>query len=167
MKNVIPFPYQDQIVRFNVDGWINATDIAKRFGKRIDHWLDNAETQRYMESLARHLNTPDSGYLIKTQRGRSGGTWLHPKMGVAFARWVDVDFGVWADMQIDALLRGDLNAMQRYEQACQQLDSQIAKGSMAGRELANHRWQKPLLEARADYWREQLQMSLPLISNQA
>lgn len=167
MKNVIPFPYQDQVVRFNVDGWINATDIAKRYGKRPVDWLKQDETREYLSALGEAFNC-DPESLLKTQRGRHhGGTWLHPKLGVRFAQWLDVRFAVWCDLQVDALLRGDLNAMQRYEQACQQLDSQIAKGSMAGRELANHRWQKPLLEARADYWREQLQMSLPLLSNQA
>lgn len=30
MSNVIPFRYQGQPVRFNTDGWINATDIAER-----------------------------------------------------------------------------------------------------------------------------------------
>src|SRR5690606_23245522 len=57
MSNVIPFNYQGQPVRFNSDGWINATEIAKRHGKRLDVWLKTAETQAYLESLARHLNT--------------------------------------------------------------------------------------------------------------
>ncbi|TYR46618.1 KilA-N domain-containing protein, partial [Escherichia coli] len=30
---------------------INATDIAKRFGKRLDHWLSNAETLEYVRAL--------------------------------------------------------------------------------------------------------------------
>lgn len=162
MQNIIPFPYQGQPVRFNADGWINATEIAKRHGKRLDFWLRNADTKQYMAALSRHLNTSDCRDLIRTQRGRGGGSWLHPKLAVAFARWIDVDFGVWADMQIDALLRGDVGVRQRYEEACKALDNQNARGSMAGRELARHRWDKPPLEARADYWRDQLQMTLAL-----
>lgn len=165
MKNVIPFPYQDKVVRFNVDGWINATDIAKKNGKLPNEWLRLPETKRYIDALAKALNAGESRNLIQTSRGRSGGTWLHPKLAVVFARWIDAEFAVWCDLQIDALLRGELSIVQRYEQACKQLDDQIAKGSMAGRELANHRWQKSLLEARADYWREQLQMTLPAIEN--
>ncbi|MCG7598867.1 KilA-N domain-containing protein [Halomonas sp. McH1-25] len=162
MQNVVPFPYQGQTVRFNTDGWINATEIAKRYGKRLDRWLRTDETQEYIAALARHLNTPEKGDLIRTQRGRGGGTWLHPKLGVAFTRWIDVDFGVWADMQIDALLRGEVGVRQRYEEACQALDDQNERGSMAGRELASHRWSKPPLEARVEYWRDQLQMTLAL-----
>ena len=113
---IVPFDYQGQAVRFNADGWINATEIAERFGKRLDHWLDNAETLDYVRALdeLQHpdnessaiSNTRKSGYL-KTRRGNTGGTWLHPKLAVAFARWCNAKFAVWCDLQIDALLRGE------------------------------------------------------------
>ena len=160
MRNVVPFDYQGQSVRFNTDGWINATDIAKRHGKRLDHWLENTETQRYMESLARHLNTPDSGYLIRAKRGRGGGTWLHPKLAVAFARWIDVDFGVWADMLIDDIVHGRATLRQQLDDACRALDDQKQRGSMAGSELARHRWVKPPLEQRVAYLLDQMQLKL-------
>lgn len=41
---------------------------------------------------------------IKAKRGNTGGTWFHPKLAVAFARWCDVDFAVWCDEQITELL---------------------------------------------------------------
>ena len=160
MRNVVPFDYQGKSVRFSTDGWINATDIAKRHGKRLDHWLENTETQRYMESLARHLNTPDSGYLIRAKRGRGGGTWLHPKLAVAFARWIDVDFGVWADMLIDDIVHGRATLRQQLDDACRALDDQDQRGSMAGSELARHRWVKPPLEQRVAYLRDQMQLKL-------
>lgn len=48
---------------------------------------------------------------MRTQRGgRSPGTWLHPKMAVAFARWLSDDFGVWCDLQIDAIIRNAIRA---------------------------------------------------------
>lgn len=46
---------------------------------------------------------------VKTHAGspaNGGGTWLHSKLAVVFARWLDVHFAVWCDQQIDALLRG-------------------------------------------------------------
>ncbi|WP_299231698.1 KilA-N domain-containing protein [uncultured Halomonas sp.] len=160
MSNVIPFDYQGQSVRFDKDGWISATDIAKRHGKRLSHWLENDETQLYMASLARHLNIRDSGYLIRAYRGRGGGTWLHPKLAVAFARWIDVDFGVWADMLIDDIVHGRATVRQQFDQACRDLDDQNQRGSLAGSELARHRWVKPSLEQRVAYFRDQLQLRL-------
>lgn len=109
---IIPFDYEGQPVRFNVDGWLHATEIAERFGKRANDWSSLPSTASYIEALARNLNTGKSGIssaldFIKTKRGKNGGTWLHPKLAVAFARWLSDDFAVWCDMQIDALLRGD------------------------------------------------------------
>lgn len=162
MSGVIPFNYQGQPVRFNTAGWINAADAATQFGKRVDHWLANAETKQYIEALAEALNTRDSGDLICTRRGRGGGTWLHPKLAVAFARWLDVKFAVWCDLHIDALLRGELNERQQFERACKALDDARKVASLGGKELAVWRWRKPGLEYQVDHWRHQLQLTLGL-----
>ncbi|MBW5801191.1 KilA-N domain-containing protein [Halomonas elongata] len=162
MSNIIPFPYQGQAVRFSADGWINATDIAKRFGKRPVDWLKQDDTREYLAILGEMLNC-DPESLLKTRRGRhQGGTWLHPKLGVRFAQWLDMRFAVWCDMQIDALLRGKPDAWRHLEIAEKRLEEQSQRGSNAGRELARHRWKKPPMVAEVEYWRDQLQMTLAL-----
>lgn len=161
-SNVIPFHYQGQAVRFNSEGWINATDVAKRYGKKPAEWLRLPESVKYMDALARHLNVGESHLLVRSAKGRSGGTWLHPKLAVSFARWLDVDFAVWCDLHIDALLRGELDEKQKFDRACKALQDQNERGSFAGRELAKHRWNKPPLEAEVEHWRSQLQMTLGL-----
>ncbi|MFD2980486.1 KilA-N domain-containing protein, partial [Klebsiella pneumoniae] len=65
-NNVIPFHYQGQAVRFNSEGWINATDVAKRFGKRPVDWLKQDETKQYMGVLAEALNC-DPESLLETR----------------------------------------------------------------------------------------------------
>ena len=105
-NNVICLEYKGFEVGFSGDGWFNATIAAERFGKCVDHWLKSQETKEYIEALSSHLNTPKRGDLIQTKRGKNGGTWLHPKLAVAFARWLSPDFSVWCDCQIDALIRG-------------------------------------------------------------
>lgn len=162
MNNVIPFHYQGKAVRFNSDGWINAGDAAGQFGKRVDHWLANAETKQYINALAEALNTRDSGDLILSRRGRGGGTWLHPKLAVAFARWLDVKFAVWCDLHIDALLRGELNEKQQFDRACRLYSDAKEVASLSGRQLARWRIAKPSLEHQVEYWRDQLQMTLGL-----
>lgn len=86
MTNVIPLKYHAQTVRFSTDGWINATELAKSYGRRLDFWLKTEETQAYLESIGRYLNTSSRRDLIQTRRGKGGGTWLHPKLAVVFAR---------------------------------------------------------------------------------
>lgn len=161
-SNVIPFHYQGQAVRFNSECWINATDVAKRFGKRPVDWLKQDETRQYMGVLAEALNC-DPESLLETRRGRyQSGTWLHPKLGVAFARWLDLKFAVWADLHIDALLRGELNEKQQFDRACRALDDAKAVASLSGRELARWRNKKSGLEHQVEYWRDQLQLTLGL-----
>lgn len=101
---IIPFDYEGQAVRFNSDGWINATEAAARFGKLPHEWMRLPETVAYLEAMAKYGKIPQ---LVRSRRGRNGGTWLHPKLAVAFARWLSVDFAVWCDEHIDALLRGE------------------------------------------------------------
>ncbi|PSJ79956.1 hypothetical protein C7N83_09155 [Neisseria iguanae] len=35
-----------------------------------------------------------------------GGTWLHPKLAIDFARWLNPHFAVWCDEQIEKILSG-------------------------------------------------------------
>lgn len=106
VSRALVLEYEGQPVQFSVDGWINATQVAARFGKHLDDWLRLADTKKYMCSLARALNTADVREFMRTRRGRKGYTLLHPKLGVALARWCDTDFAVWCDLQIDRILRG-------------------------------------------------------------
>lgn len=170
MNNVIPIHYDGRPVRFNSDGWLHASKIAERFGKRLDHWLDNAGTLEYIQALDEVISGRESeivhprksGY-VKTSRARidrGGGTWLHPKLAVAFARWCNAKFSVWCDLHIDALLRGELSEKQRFDQACKRLDDGKKVASQNGRGLAIWKRQKPPLEREVEYRREQLQMIL-------
>lgn len=167
MQNVIPFEYQGHLVHFSTEGWINATNIAKRFGKRPAKWLELPSTKSYMAALAKALGKTDvrkSDFgLVRAQKGGTQqGTWLHPKLAVSFARWLDDDFAVWCDLHIDSLLREELSAQQHYDLAVIALEKQKERGSLAGRELAMHRYRKPPLQQRARFWKEYLQMPLPL-----
>lgn len=168
MSNVIPFRYQGQPVRFNTDGWINATEAAKRFSKKPSHWLELPSTKSYMAALARHLGGSfDAGKsdikLVETSRVRGkAGTWLHPKLAVAFARWLSDDFAVWCDLHIDALVRGELTEKQQFDRACKTLAAGQQLASLSGKQLAEWRWNKPGLEREVEHWRAQLQMTLAL-----
>ena len=105
MAALITRDYAGMALSFQDDGWFNATQAAERFGRRVDHWRENQDTKDYIAALCEVTNTPFSGYL-KTKRGGGGGTWLHPKLAVHFARWLDPKFAVWCDAQIDNLVRG-------------------------------------------------------------
>lgn len=106
-KEIIVARYCDTDIFFMEDGWFDATEAAKKFGKRVDVWLKTQETQDYVFALLKSFNTTKKHHLIRTKLGRGGGTWLHPKLAIIFARWLSPDFAVWCDIHIDNILRGD------------------------------------------------------------
>ncbi|WEX16255.1 KilA-N domain-containing protein [Pseudomonas sp. G11] len=168
MNNVIRLDFEGQLVRFNTDGWINATEVAKRFGKKPVEWLRLPATERYIAALAKAMHLGGKvglshfGLVVTERGGKAAGTWLHPKLGVRFAQWLDDDFAVWCDTQIDALLRGFPSAMGRFNHACKRLDDRQSQASASGRDLAEWKREKPGLIAEVERGRNQLQMILAL-----
>ncbi|MDR6419894.1 hypothetical protein J2801_002145 [Paraburkholderia phenoliruptrix] len=108
---VIATDYNGIAVSFTGDGWFNATAAAARFGKRPVDWLRLPETKRYIAALADARGISEKTALISAKR--NSGTWMHPKLAVRFAQWLDVDFAVWCDEQIDHILRGGLSVWQK------------------------------------------------------
>ena len=103
-------------VLFNGDAFLNATAIAKAFNKRAQHYLDSDRTKEYIEALVEHLNQKskavktafDEKQVVIVKSGapeNGGGTWLHPKLAIDFARWLNPKFAVWCDEQIEHLLK--------------------------------------------------------------
>lgn len=140
MSNIIKYEFREQLYSFNLDGWFNATEAAARFGKEPFDWLVRRDTVEYIVALAAHhgnsgfvqeLNkikdldgksaksrrqlyalVKRTG-LVRTRGGapeNGGGTWMHPKLAVPFSRWLNVDFSIWCDEQIDAIIRNGVRA---------------------------------------------------------
>lgn len=107
--SLVPKVYQGHTITYQEDGWFNATEAAAKFGKRPVDWLRLPDTDSYIGALCRQLRSEKISLLkvIRGGRNHSDGTWLHPKLAVPFARWLDDDFAVWCDMQIDNLIRGN------------------------------------------------------------
>lgn len=168
MNNVIQLSYEGSPVRLRADGWVNATDAAARFGKAPNEWLRLSSTREYLEKLAIRMVESNAGKsritLLTTRRGNSAGsgTWLHPKLAVKFACWLSVDFEIWANEQIDSLLRGTQPAMETFNRACKRYDDDEAVASEHGRGLARWKRQKPLLLSEVERGRNLLQMTLGL-----
>ena len=101
-------------VSFQNNGYLNATSIATQFNKRVGNYLRNERTQEYITALAESLSRTQKSVLNEKQLvivkngGIGNGTWLHPKLAVDFARWLDPRFAVWCDEQIEQIISGSL-----------------------------------------------------------
>jgi hypothetical protein len=98
--------FGEMSVLFQVDGFINATAIAKQFNKQPKDYLKSERTQEYIESIRRILLLEQNQVVIVKNGSveNGGGTWLHPKLAIDFARWLSSDFAVWCDLQIEKIL---------------------------------------------------------------
>lgn len=100
--------YEGMRVTFDDAGWFNATSAAKRFGKKPAEWLRLAETKKYVAALIRKGKVGEA-HFARTVRGGSvgaSGTWLHPRLAIRYAQWLDEDFAIWCDEQIERILKG-------------------------------------------------------------
>ena len=53
-KSIVNADYQGMTVSFGEDGWFNATEAAKHFGKKVVEWLRLPSTEEYIEALRRN-----------------------------------------------------------------------------------------------------------------
>lgn len=111
--------YHGMPVLFQPDGFINATQVAKHFGKRVGKFLETEAAKRKIIQVS-EKRTLDVKQIVITTYGKpenGGGTWLHPKLAVPFAMWCDDDFAWWAEEQIEKLLRGEIPGQKKSIQA--------------------------------------------------
>ena len=116
-----------KILKCRDDVYINATQVAKKFKeKRNSNWgatpqlefekrqyhlkdyLRLEPTKRYQKALERFLARTNSPQLkhgvIYRRAGRYGGTWLHRKMFLNFARWLSPEFEIACDQIIEQVI---------------------------------------------------------------
>lgn len=107
--------FQNFPVSFRADGYLNATEIAQSFGKVAKDYLKTERTQEYIAALIEFLSDGNKilsqSDLVIIKKGNSKnftqGTWLHPKLAIDFARWLNPKFAVWCDMQIEKILHSN------------------------------------------------------------
>ena len=97
--------FQGTGIVFTADGWLNATASAQVLNKAgLENFLRSASYLEYAEIVAA-ANSVNSTELKRTRQGNGGGTFLHPKMAVVFARWISPAFAYWCDERVAELLR--------------------------------------------------------------
>lgn len=117
-----------KILKCRDDVYINATPIAKKFNSGVTHelkpknrkynirdYLKLDQTVRYIEALEHFLNRADSPQLesktvlakhdlVYKKTGRYGGTWLHRKLFLNFARWLSPEFEIICDQILEQVI---------------------------------------------------------------
>lgn len=109
---VVQFIYKNQSIDFMFNNellMVNATQMAKMFGKRLDVFLKSDHAKAFIQELQRNTfidkDKPLQLNEIMLKRG-SKGTWMHRILALKFAAWLDTEFELWVFSTINKLMIG-------------------------------------------------------------
>lgn len=129
-REAIIFNYQDKFpITFKTDGgktMINATQMARSFGKLPAEWLRLAATQEFREALVRRGDSISLGSQIMTTRGNTGATWIEESLAMEFARWLSPDFSAWCNSRIEELVTKGYASMPIHRNRCSSFSEAVS-----------------------------------------
>lgn len=110
----LEFIYQDTQIAFVLGNdknvMVNATEMAKAFGKRTSDFLQNQSTIEFIKQVELTLKSVNSDLKMYENRGQSG-MYFERRLALKFAAWLDVEFEVWIYNVIDDILFGSAKAV--------------------------------------------------------
>lgn len=122
MNNLVVREYLGSRIEFKViNGMVyaNANSMANGFGgsDKIKNWKVSPKTKEYAKALVNvgkiklgenHLVKNEDfniNNIFVSEEGRNGGTWIPEKMILNFAKYLNIEFEIWCDEQIETLIR--------------------------------------------------------------
>jgi phage antirepressor YoqD-like protein len=141
---------------------INATEMAKPFGKLAKDWLSNKSTKEFLSTLSAVRTIPLTD-LVEIKQGGNGeqGTWMHEDVAMEFARWLSPAFAIWCNDRIKELLQYGMTATQpTLEQMINNPDLVISLAT----QLKNEREEKQRIEQQNALQEEQLRQAAPKVN---
>lgn len=112
MKNEI-FNYNGNPITFQIGEatMVNATEMAKPFGKQPSDWTKTKSSQEFIDSLSIVRNILRTDLMRVVQGGSMQGTWMHEDVAIEFARWLSPAFGIWCNDRIKEILKYGITAI--------------------------------------------------------
>lgn len=154
-KGIKIFQYNNYPVTFNTGEttMINATEMAKPFGKLAKDWLSNKSTKKFLSTLSAVRTIPLTG-LVEIKQGGNGeqGTWMHEDVALEFARWLSPEFAIWCNDRIKELLlngKVELNQSPSYT-----IEDPIVRAEAWIQEQKKMQEEKKLLQLESDMWKK-------------
>lgn len=108
------FDYEGTPISFanGQDVMVNASQMARKFGKKTTDWLRLKATKDFLAELEATRATDQDGdsrlALVQVFHGGKKdehGTWMHEDVALEFARWLSPKFAIWCNARIKELVR--------------------------------------------------------------
>jgi hypothetical protein len=102
--------------------------MCKANGKKLSHYLALKSTKQYITALENNFRNdadiPVSIAVVEVEGyGDIQGTWGHIEVAMDLAKWVDVEFRIWANRVLVKVVQGDFKALTpEAEQALKKLN---------------------------------------------
>ena len=88
---------------------VNATEMAKCFGKLVKDFLSNDKTKEFITACLKPENAQRLGINAETDivvSRQNTGTYMNRMLALKFAAWLSPDFEVWVFSTIEQILFG-------------------------------------------------------------
>lgn len=88
---------------------INATEMAKVYGKQVNEFMSNQGTQEFVKEALKNGNSRFLGIEKETDlffSRQNVGTFMHRVLALKFAAWLNPAFELWVYSTIERLLFG-------------------------------------------------------------
>ena len=166
-NSIVTFSYEGTPVSFSKgEGvMVNATEMAKPFGKKAVDFLKSQSTKDFVQELTKVRNITLADLVKIIKGGNNPGTWMHEDVALEFARWLSPKFAIWCNDRIKQLLTQGvatvadddaalLHAMQILQR---RIDDKTQRLQMAESQLVEQQRTIQSLAPMADYTRQVLQ----------
>ena len=110
MANLLSYAYEGSEVTFSngENVMVNATQMAKAFGKTCKDWLRTEQAQRIIDAMTERQKCHSSD-LVQVTYGDDGGTWMHEDVALVFAQWLSPEFYLWCNDRIKELIKNGVS----------------------------------------------------------
>ena len=116
MDTLLKYAYQgSEVTFFNGENvMVNATQMAKAFGKQPNDWLKTEQAQRIINAIAEtKIFGSVENQLVKVVKGGNNleeqGTWMHEDVALVFAQWLSPEFYIWCNDRIKELIKNGVS----------------------------------------------------------
>lgn len=158
MNNPVVYDYKGSQISF-ISGenvMVNATQMAKFFGKSPKDFLKTEQTKRFIAALS-EVKKILSTDLVRVVYGDNGGTWMHEDVALEFARWLNPAFAIWCNDRIKELLKTGVTTVSNDDEA-------IAYAmQVLNKRLEQTRQEKAMLEQQNNYLTTEIKQSAPKV----
>lgn len=157
MNNPVVYDYKGSQISF-ISGdnvMINATQMAKPFGKRPNDYLSLPSTNELLNAITRKYGIAENQLVITERGGLNPGTWLREDVALDFAQWLSVDFRLWCNDRIKELMKTGVTTVSNDDEAIA-----YAMGVLQKR-LEQARQEKAMLEQQNNYLANEMKQAVP------